>query len=153
MTRFCWITGIILLASGLCFGAAEKLIVSNYPEEISEPGVLVSTPLGGKLTRLMYYHIGRAESEYEINTVLENQTGVPVTLKVRSAPGGPSRDGIYAGHRSAVGFWNAKLKNQSSRVTIPPYQHVTVFSQPLRPQMVSTAVLDFETESDGEIQL
>ena len=98
--------------------AAGTLIVSNYPEEIIEPGILVSTPLAEPITRLMYYHVNRATIDYTIQTTLQNISPTPVTIQVRKAIGGPSKDGIYAGHRSAKAFWTSILENQSNKVTI-----------------------------------
>ncbi len=132
---------------------AGTLIVSNSPEEIYEPGVLVSTPLPSPRTRLMYYHLNRASSAYTIQTILQNLTAVPVTVQMIKAVGGPSRDGIYSGHRSAKAYWEAIASGEWTTLTLAPFQRTTLLAHPFRSQMVSTAIVEFDTASPQSIQL
>jgi len=124
---------------------ADRLIVSNYPEELSEPGRLVDTTLPAGLTRLMYYHLSRASLPMTIQPTLVNRGDVTVSIQWRHGLGGPSEDGIFAGHRSARLYWDKHVADQWARLTLPPGQPVVLPPHAFRPQMVSTGLLEFKT--------
>lgn len=133
--------------------SAGTLIISNYPEEIYEPGVLVSTALPSPRTRLMYYHLNRASRDYAIQTILQNTSAVPVTVQFIKAVGGPSKDGIYSGHRSAKAYWETIASGEWTPLTLAPFQRVTLLSHSFRSQMVSTALLELDTTAPQSVQL
>lgn len=143
--------GLFLLAS---VGYADRLIVSNYPEELSEPGRLVDTNLPAGLTRLMYYHLSRASLPMTIQPTLINRGAVTVSIQWRHGLGGPSEDGIFAGHRSARLYWDKHVADQWGRLTLPPGLPVTLPPHAFRPRMVSTGLLEFNTaQSDVSLWL
>ncbi|NBV83285.1 hypothetical protein EBR57_04095 [bacterium] len=142
---------IILLGTPLL--NAGTLLISNYPEEIYEPGILVSTQLPSVRTRLMYYHLNRAPRDYLVHTLLQNRTASPITIQLIRAAGGPSQDGIYSGHRSAMNYWTAIASGNWDTVTLAPFQRLNILSQSFRSQMVSTALFEFECPTPQAVEL
>lgn len=148
MSRW-WIGVLLILICGITSGYADRLIVSNYPEELYEPGRLVSSPLDQGLTRLMYYHINRSSEAFILSTQLTNPNPYPVTIQWRHGMGGPSEDGIYAGHRSARLYWEKHVANQWTHLVLQAGESIQLLSQPLRHNMVSTALLEFQTNQSN----
>lgn len=148
-----WLSGILLLLVLTVAPRAGTLIVSNYPEEIYEPGVLVSTELQPSRTRLMYYHISRAKKNYLIQTVLQNLTDDTVSLQYIRSDGGPSPDEIHSGHRSALGYWRAIIGAKWTPLVIGPRQRIVLSEQPFRMQNVSTSLIEIDSPSSAKIQL
>ena len=146
-------TAVAIMSIATATLTAGTLIVSNSPEEIYEPGVLVSTQLNSSRTRLLYYHINRASRDYVIQTLLQNLTAVPVTVQIIKAAGGPSRDGIYSGHQSAKAYWESITSGEWTALTLAPFQRFTLMAHPFRSQMVSTAIIELDTPVPQSVQL
>lgn len=152
MIRLFWGTLFCVFMSPL-FLQAGTLLVSNYPEEIIEPGTLVSYPFTTKRVRFMYYHINRAKKPFEIHTFLQNNSDATVNLQLIKADGGPSPDEIHSGHRSAKTYWQRIVSGNWTPITLAPRQRLLLSAHPFRPRMVSTSLVEFETQTPEALQL
>ncbi len=152
MIFFQTVAVIATLAIATVASYGNTLLVSNYPEEIREPGKLVEAVLTDTSTRLMYYHINRATHDFVIQTAVQNLTDQPVTIRVKKGLGGPSKDGIFAGHRSAKLYWESRAQT-AQRIVLHPFQRAIIVAHTFRPETVSTALIDIDTDKRHAVKL
>lgn len=123
----------------------RMLIVSNSPEELEEPGLLMDESFE-KLSRLrvMYYHKNVTKRPLYFQLVVQNLESYAVTLSVKSALGGPCMDGIFAGHRVVQDFLSQVLVGSSSKISLKAGESLVLASHLIKPNQVSTAILDID---------
>ncbi|NDC83157.1 hypothetical protein EB093_05765 [bacterium] len=153
MSRFLSLLGLCFLIVAVPVVASPALIVSNYPEEISEPGILFSGPIPATSTRTMYYHVNRSPHDLTLRVLLQNNSNKPESIHITKGLGGPSSDGIYAGHRSAKLFWDGLQGIDTETVKVPPNSRLTILSHAFKPDMISTGIFELTTAHPESIKL
>lgn len=86
----------------LAFTPARTLVVSNRPELVISPGVLLDRPLPPGPSRLLFHHRGSPDAPHqELEVVIRNVNATPARVRVALSSVGPSTDEIFAGHKAA----------------------------------------------------
>ncbi len=138
-----------------CLGtlSAEVLIVSNYPEEIKEPGIVFKERLTTGNMRILYYHKGASVYPMDVHISLQNTSDIPVKVSVISSQAGPDSDGLFAGHKTTFLFME-KLKNKSEvSLTILPQSTLAVMTQKIKKGQVSSGLCTLRAQTSGNIQV
>ena len=118
------------------------LIVSNDPEEIASEGSLVSKTLkAGKPARLLYYHSGAPGKDFFLRVLVSNPNDYPVDISFSKSFGGPSADGIFAGHVATRRFMRLSKLKISRIIKIPPFSEVELLRQEIKEKEVSTGIM------------
>ncbi|MEW6278615.1 MAG: hypothetical protein AB1758_08345 [Candidatus Eremiobacterota bacterium] len=103
------------------FAPARTLAVSNRPELVGFPGVLLERPLPAGPSRLLVHHRGSPDyPSQDLEVVLRNVNATPARVRVTLAMVGPSPDEIYVGHLAAQRMITMQQKGESFVLRIPP---------------------------------
>ncbi|GMU51338.1 MAG: hypothetical protein AMXMBFR33_04840 [Candidatus Xenobia bacterium] len=111
----------------LPFTPARTLVVSNRPELVLAPGMLLDRPLPPGPSRLLYHHRGSPDAPHqELEVLLKNVNATPARVRVAVASVGPSNDEIFAGHKAAQLLLDQQEKAESFFLRVGPGQEVVL---------------------------
>jgi hypothetical protein len=129
----------------------SRLMVSDYPEQLRENGVLFTATLDRTAPqRFLYYHYNPADQPARrILLRAANTSSQPATLQFISGEAGPSANEMDVGHTSTVRFLVREAQNEGSVVVIPPNSTATLVNQTLAPQSSVSNLLQLR-ELDGD---
>ncbi len=119
--------GVDISLQQVPFTPARTLVVSNRPELVLAPGILLDRPLPAGPSRLLYHHRGSPDAPHqELEVLLKNVNATPARVRVAVASVGPSTDEIFAGHRAAQLLLDQQEKGESFFVRVGPGQEVVL---------------------------
>ncbi|HET9029657.1 MAG TPA: pilus assembly protein N-terminal domain-containing protein, partial [Candidatus Aquilonibacter sp.] len=100
--------------------APDQLMVSDFPEKLTENGILFSADLRrGTPSRFLYFHYNPpSEKDRRIVLVAENKSSDPATLQYIDGRGGPTKNEMEVGHNATKTFLVNLTQNQGRLVQI-----------------------------------
>ncbi len=109
----------------------NSLLVSDFPERLSENGVLFSSDLSTREAhRFLYYHYNPGgQPDRRILLKVENPSALPATLHFISGQAGPAANEMEVGHLSTYRFLVHESQNEGTVITIPPGTTANVVDQ------------------------
>jgi hypothetical protein len=126
-----------------------SLYVSDFPERLSENGVLFSADLPPyQAQRFLYYHYNPSgQPARRIVLKAENSSQQPALVQFISGQAGPESNEMEAGHLSTERFLVRLAQNEGTVLTIPPGTTETLVDQVLPPGAIVSNLLQlFEIE-------
>tara|TARA_A100001015_G_scaffold309446_1_gene408932 strand:+ start:2407 stop:3435 length:1029 start_codon:yes stop_codon:yes gene_type:complete len=129
------------------FNTDGKLIISNYPEELTEPGVLLNKRIFNHSMRFMYYHKNSSKKNLKIAIIIENTLSSNLDLNYIFSKAGPTEDGLYAGHISTKSFFETLLSKSFTKLSFNPNQSRLITTHLIKPGQVSTGILEINKAS------
>ncbi|MEM2954962.1 MAG: hypothetical protein QW625_03390, partial [Candidatus Nanoarchaeia archaeon] len=117
-------------------------MISNDPEIIPEEGILFSGELKNfESARLLYYHSNLSGETYNLVTSIYNPSDFPIEILTYYGIGGPSEDGLYAGHVATYRFMDKLKYNAGKIIRINPKEKYNLIEQNLGPNLnIGTAI-------------
>lgn len=114
----------------------SRLLVSDYPEQLREDGVLFTASLErGTAQRFLYYHYNpQDQPARRILLRAKNSSTQPVTVQFMTGEAGPGPNEMEVGHSSTVRFLVREAQNEGNVLTIPAGSTATLVDQLLPPQ-------------------
>ncbi|MBV8150875.1 MAG: pilus assembly protein N-terminal domain-containing protein [Candidatus Eremiobacteraeota bacterium] len=133
----------------------KQLLVSDYPETLSENGVLFTADLDRRdAQRFLYYHANPAGAPARrIVLKCENATRDPALVQFISGPAGPGTNEMEVGHLSTQRFLVRVSQNEGAVITIPPQTTMNLFDQLLPPQNVVSNLLQLREVEGNPLKL
>jgi len=150
-----WLALSIVGLLGLCsvsLQASQALLVSNYPEEITEPGTIGKVELNASSNRIMYYHKNGAKKPLFIAITLRNPTSKVVELTIKKALAGPDVDGLFVGHLSTRQWMETFFDSGETLLLFPGIQTQLVWHL-IKPDTVSTGLIDITNPQQATLNL
>ena len=130
----------------------DLLYVSNYPESVSKPGLIVSTTLKEKGVRLMYHHRNSSDAPLFVSVLLTNPHSRPAVVGVTQGLGGSSEDVVFAGHKAMREFFEGVVA-PTGNIVIPPHSSLSLIVHKIKPLQTASGFLRFYRRSPREIGL
>lgn len=97
------------------------LMVSNLPEKITEPAVLMRERLYGRVSaRILWHHINLASRRLRMAVRVHNTSDTPAQIHLTQASAGPSPDEIFVGHSATARFMKDLFEGTGYVVSMPP---------------------------------
>lgn len=130
----------------------SRLLVSDYPEQLRENGVLFTATLDtSKPQRFLYYHDNPAgQPARRIVLRAHNPSAQPAVLQFISGEAGPEANEMEVGHASTLRFLAREAQNEGSVVVVPPNDTITLVNQLLPPQNTVSNLLQLrEVQGDA----
>ena len=133
----------------------SQLLVSDYPETLSENGLLFA----GDLTRdaaqrFLYYHFNpRGQPNRRILLKVENPSPQAAVVQFISGSAGPEENEMEVGHLSTRRFLVRELQNEGTVVTIPPNSTINLVNHQLPAGSISSAILQLREMTGNTLHL
>ncbi len=114
---------------------AARLFVSDYPERLTDNGVLFTAPLDRSAAqRFMYYHYNPPGSPTRrILVKVTNPSSATASLHTIASLGGPGLNDMEVGHLATKGFLEREARNEGTVVEIPAHTSINLVVQDLPP--------------------
>ncbi len=98
----------------------DILMVSDYPERLTENGILFSADLERNVpSRFLYFHYNPpTEKDRRIVLVAENHSADPATVQYIDGRGGPTKNEMEVGHAATKAFLVNVVQNQGRLVQL-----------------------------------
>ncbi len=97
------------------------LMVSNLPEKITEPAVLMREHLYGRVSaRILWHHINLASRRLRMAVRVHNPSDTTAGFHLTQVSAGPSPDEIFVGHSAAARFMKDLFEGNGHVVSMPP---------------------------------
>ena len=111
----------------------DILMVSDFPEKLTENGVLFEADLKrGTPSRFLYFHYNPpGQPDRRIVLVAENHGNEPANVQIIDGRGGPTKNEMEAGHLSTKNFLVNEVQNQGHLVVVPANSSRAVVMQDL----------------------
>ena len=98
----CLILCVIMGFSAALLGFSEdRLLISNHPEKVFQPGHIVHETLDDGPLRVLYHHQNMYQEPLYVKISVRNTSAQVRQLKVVYSKGGPDHDEVYVGHVSS----------------------------------------------------
>lgn len=133
----------------------DSLMVSDFPEKLTENGVLFTADLHRNApSRFLYFHYNPpGEPDRRIVLVAENHRDEPATLQFISGRGGPSSNEMEVGHAATRDFLVSVVQNQGRLLVLPANSVEPVTVQDLPAGSIAAGLLQLRVLSGGDIHL
>jgi hypothetical protein len=135
--------------------APKNLLVSDYPETITENGTLFYSDVSFKEpARLLYYHYANAGAQPRRVIVKAQNNGVDSSfLDMLSGIAGPSPNILAVGHESTKRFLVNEAANQGQVFEVPPHATVNIIDQLLPAQSLVSGLMQLRVISGPPIRV
>ncbi|RAP38743.1 hypothetical protein DID80_02510 [Candidatus Marinamargulisbacteria bacterium SCGC AAA071-K20] len=130
----------------------DELIVSNYPESIKTPGLVLDKTLTASAIRLMYHHRNAMEYPIYMNVLVSNWGLDVATVNVMTGLGGSSKDIVFAGHTSMSKFM-ISLKNGGKDIVLAPGESARLLSHKIKPDQTVSGLFRVQRGDSDLINL
>jgi Pilus formation protein N terminal region len=133
----------------------DSLTVSDYPEKLTENGVLFASDLKRTApTRFLYFHYNPpAEPDRRIVLRAQNRSSEPAVVQFISGAGGPDPNEMLAGHVATYTFLKRLVQNEGRVIVIPGNGTLNLVEQPLPAKNVVCNVLQLRVLNGGTVHL
>lgn len=135
--------------------SARSLMVSDFPERLTENGVLFTADLlRSAPSRFLYFHYNPVtEPARRIVLRAQNVSGAPALIQFISGDAGPGQNEMEVGHTSTQRFLVRLLQNQGSLVTIAPNSSLNLVQQDMPPMSVVSNILQLRVLNGASVHL
>jgi hypothetical protein len=133
----------------------DMLMVSDFPEKLTENGILFSADLKrDKPSRFLYYHYNPpGQPNRRIVLVAQNLSPEPALVQFISGRGGPGRYELEVGHRATKDFLVNIVQNQGRLLQLAGHSTQVIATQDLPAGDIVTNLLQLRVLSGGAIHL
>ncbi|HET9095956.1 MAG TPA: pilus assembly protein N-terminal domain-containing protein, partial [Candidatus Baltobacteraceae bacterium] len=133
----------------------DSLTVSDYPERLTENGVLFASDLKrSQPTRFLYFHYNPpGEPDRRIVLRAQNQSPEPAIVQFISGAGGPDPNEMLAGHTATYQFLKRLVQNEGRVIVIPGNGTLNLVQQPLPAKNVVCNLLQLRVLNGGTVHL
>ncbi len=135
--------------------APQSLLVSDFPERLSENGILFTADITAKrVERFLYYHYNPGgQPDRRIVLKVQNTSPQPALVQLIRGQAGPDTNEMQVGHLSTQRFLVRRAQNEGSVVTIPGSATVTLAQQPLPAKTVVSAIMQIHEIAGAPLHL
>lgn len=133
----------------------KSLLVSDFPETLTENGVLFTADLAREApSRFLYFHYNPAgQPDRRILLRAQNGSNQPAVVQFISATAGPEANEMHVGHLATQRFLLALAQNEGSVVMIPPNATVNLIDHPMPAKSVLSGILQLRELEGAQLHL
>lgn len=133
----------------------DSLTVSDFPEKLSENGVLFASDLNREQpTRFLYFHYNPpGEPDRRIVLRAQNLSPEPAIVQFISGAGGPDPNEMLAGHTATSVFLKHLVLNEGQVIVIPGSSTLNLVEQPLPAKNVVCTLLQLRVLNGSTVHL
>lgn len=133
----------------------DSLTVSDYPERLTENGVLFASDLKRtQPTRFLYFHYNPpGEPDRRIVLRAQNRSPEPAIVQFISGAGGPDPNEMLAGHVATYEFLKRLVQNEGRVIVIPGNGTLNLVEQPLPAKDVVCNLLQLRVLNGSTVHL
>jgi putative type II/III system pilus formation protein len=133
----------------------DSLMVSDYPERLTEDGTLFTADLRHEQpSRFLYFHYNPpGQPDRRIVLRAENLSREPSIVQFISGRGGPSPNEMDVGHSATKRFLVNVIQNQGRLLTLSGNSSTEIVTQELPPGNVVCNLLQLRVLSGGNVHL
>ena len=133
----------------------DSLTVSDYPERLTENGVLFASDLKRtQPTRFLYFHYNPpGEPDRRIVLRAQNRSSEPAIVQFISGAGGPDPNEMLAGHVATTEFLKRLVQNEGRVIVIPGGGTLNLVEQPLPAKNVVCNLLQLRVLNGSIVHL
>jgi hypothetical protein len=133
----------------------NSLMVSDYPERLTENGTLFTADLRYEQpSRFLYFHYNpRGQPDRRIVLRAENLSREPSIVQFISGPAGPSSNEMEVGHSATKRFLINVVQNQGRLLTVGGNSAINIVEQDLPAGGIVCNLLQLRVLSGGNIHL
>ncbi|MGC1381284.1 MAG: pilus assembly protein N-terminal domain-containing protein, partial [Candidatus Baltobacteraceae bacterium] len=133
----------------------DSLMVSDYPERLTENGTLFTADLRSEQpSRFLYFHYNPpGQPDRRIVLRAENLSREPSIVQFISGHGGPSRNEMEVGHAATKRFLTNVIQNQGRLLTIAGNSSIAIVQQDLPAGTIVCDLLQLRVLSGANVHL
>lgn len=133
----------------------DSLTVSDFPEKLTENGVLFASDLKRtQPTRFLYFHYNPpGEPDRRIVLRAQNMSSEPAVVQFISGAGGPDPNEMLVGHAATALFLKRLVQNEGQILVIPGKGTLNLVEQPLPAKDVVCNLLQLRVLSGSTVHL
>jgi hypothetical protein len=133
----------------------DSLMVSDFPERLTENGVLFTADLQrAQPSRFLYFHYNPpGQPDRRIVLRAQNTSGEPAIVQFISGAGGPSPNEMLTGHEATRRFLQHLVQNEGQLIVIPPSSTMNLVEQPLPEKNVVCNLLQLRVLNGSTVHL
>ncbi len=133
----------------------DSLMVSDYPEKLTENGVLFTADLKrAQPSRFLYFHYNPpGEPDRRVVLRAQNLSPEPAIVQFISGAGGPDPNEMLTGHTATYRFLQHLVQNEGQVLVIPASGTVNLVEQSLPAKTVVCNLLQLRVLNGGTVHL
>jgi hypothetical protein len=133
----------------------DSLMVSDFPEKLTENGVLFTADLQRtQPSRFLYFHYNPpGQPDRRIVLRAQNISSEPAVVQFISGEGGPDPNEMLTGHEATRRFLRHLVSNEGQLIVVPGNASLNLVEQPLPAKNVVTNLLQLRVLNGGTVHL
>lgn len=135
--------------------APDSLMVSDFPERLTENGVLFTADLQrAQPSRFLYFHYNPpGEPDRRIVLRAQNVSSEPAIVQFISGAGGPNPNEMLTGHDATRRFLQHLVQNEGQLIVVPGNSTLNLVEQPLPAKNVVANLLQLRVLNGSAVHL
>ena len=134
--------------------ATTGLLVSNDPELIAAPGLLMVGKLPpSQAVRLLYHHKNAMSHPCQLVVALDNVSEQPAQVHVTDAAAGPHRDELFVGHAATRRFTERLRSEHGCVLQIPAGRRADIRTHMLGPGEVASGLARLSSLNAADVRI
>jgi len=138
--------------SRLSADQSELLIVSNYPEKLNGPGLILKETYNNSNFRVLFHHVNHYKNKLNFIVTISNKQSETIEIGIKPGVGGPSKDVIYVGHKAAKDFLSS-FEKVSKTMSLQPNQTVTLLDLAIKPNNVFSGIFEIINKKNNKLDM
>lgn len=132
-----------------------SLMVSDYPEKLTENGVLFTADLQrSQPSRFLYFHYNPpGEPDRRIVLRAQNISSEPAIVQFITGQGGPDPNEMLVGHEATRRFLQYLVQNEGRIIVVPGNSTLNLIEQPLPAKSVVANMLQLRVLNGSAVHL
>ncbi len=133
----------------------QSLMVSDFPERLTENGVLFTSDLlRTQPSRFLYFHYNPpGQPDRRIVLRAENRSGEPALVQFISGAGGPAPNEMAVGHTATRRFLERLVQNEGQIIVVPGSSSINLVEQALPATTIVCNVLQLRVLNGSTVHL
>ena len=133
----------------------DSLMVSDFPEKLTENGVLFAQDLQhSQPSRFLYFHYNPpGQPDRRIVLRAQNLSPEPAIVQFITGAGGPDPNEMLTGHEATLRFLQHLVQNEGRVLVIPGSTAINLASQPLPAKNVVASLLQLRVLNGSTVHL
>jgi hypothetical protein len=133
----------------------DSLMVSDYPERLTENGVLFTADLKrSQPSRFLYFHYNPpGEPDRRIVLRAQNTSPEPAIVQFIDGQGATTSNEMLTGHEATSAFLRDLVQNQGHIIVIPANGTMNLIEQPLPAKMIVCNLLQLRVLNGSSVHL
>ncbi len=128
----------------------EEFFVSNFPESVTSPGLILFKEIEKDSLRVLYHHKNISDSTLNLVVLIYNLSHQSASITLQKGLGGSTEDVVFAGHKAAAQFAK-QIMGEAKLLDVPASSSYQYIKHTIKPNQTSSGIFRIQRPKNSRI--